>query len=91
MVKFSDIKEVYNQQQEFFKHDESLSRELLATLPVDNTNHALVISGIRRCGKSTLMRQHVGPTIFLGQDRYIIYSYGDVSQIEVAASTPSVT
>ena len=63
MVKFSDIKEVYNQQQEFFKHDESLSRELLATLPVDNTNHALVISGIRRCGKSTLMRQHVGPTI----------------------------
>ncbi len=63
MVKYSDIKEVYNQQQEVFRHDESLSRELLATLPVDNANHALVISGIRRCGKSTLMRQHVGPTI----------------------------
>ena len=59
MVKFSDIKEVYNQQQEFFKHDESLSRELLATLPVDNTNQALVISWIRRFGKIKLISQHV--------------------------------
>lgn len=63
MVKYSDIKEVYNQQQEAFRHDESLSRELLATLPVDNANHALMISGIRCCGKNTLMRQHVGTTI----------------------------
>lgn len=26
----------------------------------DNSSHALVISGIRRCGKSTLMRQRIG-------------------------------
>lgn len=60
MVKLSDIKEVYNQQQITFSRDESLPRELLPMLPVDNTNHALVISGIRRCGKSTLLRQHIG-------------------------------
>lgn len=60
MVKYSDIKEVSAQQQKAFIQDESLSRELLPMLPVDNDSHALVISGIRRCRKSTLMRQHIG-------------------------------
>jgi predicted AAA+ superfamily ATPase len=35
---------------------ESLKRELLTTLP-NLTSHALIISGIRRCGKSTLLLQ----------------------------------
>lgn len=60
MVKYSDIKEVYNQQSDVFRQDQSLQRELLSILPTDNANHALVISGIRRCGKSTLLRQHAG-------------------------------
>lgn len=36
MVKLSDIKEVYNQQQMTFSRDESLPRELLPMLPVDD-------------------------------------------------------
>jgi len=34
----------------------SLERELLSALPNFNS-HALIISGIRRCGKSTLLLQ----------------------------------
>lgn len=60
MIKYSDIKIVYEQQRLFLQNDESLKRESLASLPTDNNSHALVISGIRRCGKSTLMRQRIG-------------------------------
>lgn len=60
MVKLSDIKIVSEQQFSTFKEDNSLPRELLSLLPSDNAAHALVISGIRRCGKSTIMRQHIG-------------------------------
>lgn len=60
MIKYSDIKIVYEQQRLFLQNDESLKRESLASLPMDNNSHALVISGIRRCGKSTLMRQRIG-------------------------------
>lgn len=60
MVKLSDIRIVSEQQFSTFKEDDSLPRELLSSLPSDNSAHALVISGIRRCGKSTLMRQHIG-------------------------------
>jgi predicted AAA+ superfamily ATPase len=38
--------------------DNGLPREALTTLP-DLQSHALIISGIRRCGKSTLLRQHL--------------------------------
>lgn len=60
MIKYSDIKIVSDQQLALFKEDSSLPRELLPLLPTNNPEHALVISGIRRCGKSTLMRQHIG-------------------------------
>lgn len=60
MIKYSDIKIVSDQQLALFKEDNSLPRELLPLLPTNNPEHALVISGIRRCGKSTLMRQHIG-------------------------------
>lgn len=60
MVKYSDIKAVYEEQRSFLKDNKSLKREALASLPTNNANHALVISGIRRCGKSTLMRQRMG-------------------------------
>jgi predicted AAA+ superfamily ATPase len=63
MVKYSDIKVVSEQQFSAFKEDHSLPRELLPSLPLENSTHALVISGIRRCGKSTLMRQHIGKQI----------------------------
>ena len=63
MVKLSDIRIVSEQQFSTFKDDNSLPRELLSSLPGNNSTHALVISGIRRCGKSTIMRQHIGKHI----------------------------
>lgn len=63
MVKYSDLKFVCEQQLSFFAQDDFLSRELLPLLPTDTYNHALVISGIRRCGKSTLMRQRIGDRV----------------------------
>jgi len=38
------------------QHETGLSREALASLP-DLSSHALIVSGIRRCGKSTLLFQ----------------------------------
>lgn len=55
MVKLSDIRIVSEQQFSTFKDDNSLPRELLSSLPGNNSTHALVISGIRRCGKSTII------------------------------------
>jgi predicted AAA+ superfamily ATPase len=58
-MKQSDIQLVVNKQANSFRSfDLGVSRELLPTLPV-STSHALVVSGIRRCGKSVLLHQFV--------------------------------
>ena len=58
-MKQSDIQAVVNEQTESFRlFDLGISRELLPLLPV-STSHALVVSGIRRCGKSVLLHQFV--------------------------------
>lgn len=44
-----------NQQERLCKISNGMMRETCIEIP--KSNHALVISGIRRCGKSTLMRQ----------------------------------
>jgi predicted AAA+ superfamily ATPase len=58
-MKLSDILEaVNNQKSDLNKQGSSLQRTVLTELP-DIQSHALVVSGIRRCGKSTLLRQFV--------------------------------
>ena len=58
-MKQSDLQAVVNEQAESFRtFDLGISRELLPLLPV-STSHALVVSGIRRCGKSVLLHQFV--------------------------------
>ncbi len=58
-MKYSEIQAVVNEQAESFRSfDLGISRELLPMLPV-STSHALVVSGIRRCGKSVLLHQFV--------------------------------
>ncbi|MEW6528366.1 MAG: ATP-binding protein [Candidatus Micrarchaeota archaeon] len=47
---------VRSQNKEFKQRDYGVEREKLKEMPVI-TNFAIIISGIRRCGKSTLMRQ----------------------------------
>jgi predicted AAA+ superfamily ATPase len=58
-MKISEIEQVAVEQKEtLFTEDKDLLREELKNLP-DLQSHALIISGIRRCGKSTLLRQHL--------------------------------
>ncbi|MCL2479617.1 MAG: ATP-binding protein [Treponema sp.] len=58
-MKLSDLTEISkNQRAALDAQDSGLPRTILADLP-DIKSHALVISGIRRCGKSTLLRQFV--------------------------------
>jgi predicted AAA+ superfamily ATPase len=58
-MKLSEIQEISaGQKLALEKQERGLERRLLSKLP-DIQSHALVISGIRRCGKSTLLRQFV--------------------------------
>ena len=58
-MKLSDIFDAYTAQKAILAAQESgHKRSLLKELP-DIQTHALVVSGIRRCGKSTLLRQFV--------------------------------
>jgi predicted AAA+ superfamily ATPase len=56
-MKLSEIREIARaQKKRVERQDSGLERESLALLP-DIATHALVVSGIRRCGKSTLLLQ----------------------------------
>jgi len=58
-MKLSEIQEIgASQKQALEKQEQGLPRQVLSLLP-DIQSHALVVSGIRRCGKSTLLRQFV--------------------------------
>jgi predicted AAA+ superfamily ATPase len=58
-MKISEIEHTVTDQKEIMlTGDNGLPREMLSNLP-DLQSHALIISGIRRCGKSTLLRQHL--------------------------------
>lgn len=60
MIKQSDILAVVDLQNQRLEEKEvGLERDLLSILPMDLFNHALIISGIRRCGKSTLLNQFI--------------------------------
>lgn len=63
MVSKSDVVEAMRVQHERARRFQGYRREMLSSLPVLMADYALVISGIRRCGKSTLLAQ-------LASDRY---------------------
>jgi len=67
MIKQSELAAVVQSQQEQQQEKGvSLERDLLHQLPTDLPNHALIISGIRRCGKSTLLSQWMKKIDFEG-------------------------
>ena len=73
-MKYSDIKAVVAEQTETFREfDLGISRETLPLLPVITT-HALVVSGIRRCGKSVLLHQFVRNEI----DDVFYFNFADI-------------
>jgi len=58
-MKLSEVWDLVKEQQETLKGlEDGIKRDSLETLP-DLKSHALVISGVRRCGKSTLLRQFI--------------------------------
>ena len=58
-MKLSELEQIASEQRESLLHsDQGLQRTVLETLPYLET-HALIISGIRRCGKSTLLNQYL--------------------------------
>ena len=57
-MKLSEIEKVASDQRaDLLAGEEGLPREMLSRLP-DVPSHALIVSGIRRCGKNTLLAQH---------------------------------
>jgi len=73
-MKLSDIREIARSQKKQVESlDTGLERDCLPELPVIET-HALIISGIRRCGKSTVLRQFVKKL----QDEYFYFNFDDM-------------
>ncbi len=67
MIKQSELAAVVKSQQEQQQEKGvGLERDLIHQLPTDLPNHALIISGIRRCGKSTLLSQWMKKIDFEG-------------------------
>lgn len=57
MIQKSFLKEIIRQQEvNLHAREEGMIRDNLSTLP-DIDNYALIVSGVRRCGKSTLLHQ----------------------------------
>ena len=80
MILQSELVEVINQQNErLVKSEKGLIRNLLSLLPDNLQNHALIISGIRRSGKSTLLKQHISLNeqgfFFLNFDTPKLYNF----------------
>jgi predicted AAA+ superfamily ATPase len=79
MFKQTEIEEVITlQRQKLNRQSVGLERELLPKLP-DLDTHALIISGIRRCGKSTMLtqilKQKKQPVLYLNFDDPRLYDF----------------
>lgn len=73
-MKYSEIQLVANEQREIlYSFELGTTRELLQFLPVTAT-HVLVVSGIRRCGKSVLLHQFIRDEI----DDVFYFNFADI-------------
>jgi len=81
-MKYSEIQAVAGEQKEtLFSFELGTIRELLELLPVTST-HALVVSGIRRCGKSVLLHQFIRNDI----DEVFYFNFADIRLYEFSAN-----
>lgn len=63
MITKSDIEQVINRQMRVIEVQESYPREQMVDIRIPCPNFAYIISGVRRCGKSTLMGQLLLPRL----------------------------
>lgn len=87
MIKQTDLTAIIASQKERLISAESgLERDLLRELPANLGNHALIISGIRRCGKSTLLGQLIKKGIdnafFINFDTPKLYNF-EIADFEI--------
>lgn len=81
-MKYSELQAVVNEQIDvLYSFELGTTRELLGSLPVINS-HALVVSGIRRCGKSVLLHQFIRNEI----DEVFYFNFADIRLYEFSAS-----
>jgi predicted AAA+ superfamily ATPase len=81
-MKLSDLQAVANEQKEILHGFElGIPREMLEVLPV-TTTHALVVSGIRRCGKSVLLHQFIRNEI----DKVFYFNFADIRLYDFSAN-----
>lgn len=81
-MKYSELQAVVNEQLDvLYSFELGTSRELLGSLPVTNS-HALVVSGIRRCGKSVLLHQFIRNEI----DEVFYFNFADIRLYEFSVS-----
>lgn len=78
MISLNDIDIVVRTQKKRIENAETYSRQLLGNLaPMDD--YALIISGIRRCGKSTLLAQYLTqqstPWLFINFDTPKLFNF----------------
>jgi predicted AAA+ superfamily ATPase len=95
-MKLSEIRDIAESQKlALDKQEKGLERQLLPELP-DIQSHALVVSGIRRCGKSTLLRQFMykleKPWFYLNFDdvRFAFFSHTDFVLLDKVISESGV-
>jgi len=80
-MKYSDIQTVAEDQKNVLDSFElGTTRELLQSLPVTHS-HALVVSGIRRCGKSVLLHQFIRKET----DNVFYFNFADIRLYEFSA------
>ena len=87
MIKQSDlINTIEMQWERMISSGTGMERDLLSKLPKNLKSHALIISGIRRCGKSTLLSQLIqlenGNDFFINFDTPKLYNF-EMSDFEI--------
>lgn len=87
MVRKSDLNGIIElQKEQIIMQGDEIARDIFTELPVDLVNHALIISGVRRCGKSTLLKQMIrnklSDSFFINFDTPKLYNF-DINDFEI--------
>ena len=90
MIRKSDLEVVISMQKEqLARVNNEIQRDILLSLPEETGNHALIISGVRRCGKSTLIKQMINreayKAFFINFDTPKLYNF-DINDFEILDS-----